>query len=98
MDERATGLNHLQVVSGMQLNAYWIVQFIFDYAKIEILIGAAIISFTVLPGYDWYQFWPVALVWPFGALPFTYVLSKAFSNSGTAQLVMMGLMFYSMMI
>ena len=31
--ERTNGLKHLQVISGMQLKAYWIGNFIFDFLK-----------------------------------------------------------------
>jgi hypothetical protein len=31
--ERISGLKHLQVISGMNLKAYWIGNFIFDYIK-----------------------------------------------------------------
>ena len=98
VDEGGSGLTHLQVVHGMQLRAYWLTNFIFDYVKITMLSGMTILAFHVYPGFGWHQFWIVAIVWPFGVLPFLYVLSKGFSNSGNAQMVILGTVFYSMML
>lgn len=31
--ERVSGLKHLQIISGMQILAYWVANFIFDFLK-----------------------------------------------------------------
>ena len=40
----------------------------------------------------------MAVIWPFGFLPFIYVFSKGFTNTGNAQLVIFGAVFYSMLL
>lgn len=35
--ERLSGLKHLQLISGMQLKAYWVGNFIFDFVRMQLL-------------------------------------------------------------
>jgi ATP-binding cassette subfamily A (ABC1) protein 3 len=81
--ERTNGLKHLQVISGMQLKAYWIGNFLFDFLKFEVTIVATIILFFAFEmGFD--NAWVTYLVLPFGILPFTYVSSFVFSQDSAA--------------
>lgn len=43
--ERLEGLKHLQVISGMQLKAYWVGNFIFDFFKLYFTIIVTVILF-----------------------------------------------------
>jgi len=81
--ERTNGLKHLQVISGMQVKAYWMGNFIFDFFKLEITIIITIILFY---GFDlgYNAAWVTYLVLPFGILPFTYVTSFIFSADSAA--------------
>jgi ATP-binding cassette, subfamily A (ABC1), member 3 len=43
--ERIDGLKHLQEISGMQLKAYWVGNFIIDFIKMQLTIAITIICF-----------------------------------------------------
>lgn len=90
--ERLEGLKHLQLISGMQLKAYWIGNFIFDFAKMYFTIIVTIILFQ---GYklNFAASIVVYLVFPFGVLPFTYVTSFIFTADSAAQTFTMFLHF-----
>lgn len=82
--ERLEGLKHLQLISGMQLKAYWVGNFIFDFFKMYFTIIVTIILFL---GYDLNFNGSIAvyLIFPFGILPFTYVSSFIFTSDSAAQ-------------
>jgi len=67
----------------MQLKAYWIGNFIFDFFKIEFTVVITIILFY---GFDlgYNAAWITYLVLPFGILPFTYVTSFIFTADSAA--------------
>jgi|LauGreDrversion4_2_1035121.scaffolds.fasta_scaffold23486_2 hypothetical protein len=77
--ERAAGLKHLQLVSGMKLAAFWSANFIFDFFRVYIMI---IVSIAMFVGYDlgYNGSIIVFLIFPFAILPFTYVISFIFPN------------------
>ena len=52
--EGGSGITHLQVVHGMQLRAYWLANFIFDYVKTTVLSGLIILAYQLYPGFGWY--------------------------------------------
>ena len=82
--ERLEGLKHLQLISGMQLKAYWVGNFIFDFFKMYFTIIVTIILFL---GYNLNFNGSIAvyLIFPFGILPFTYVSSFIFTSDSAAQ-------------
>ena len=82
----------MQLISGMQLKAYWIGNFIFDFAKMYFTIIVTVILFF---GYslDFQGSTVVYLVFPFGILPFTYVTSFIFTADSAAQTFTMFLHF-----
>jgi ATP-binding cassette subfamily A (ABC1) protein 3 len=82
--ERINGLKHLQLVSGMQVQAYWISNFVFDFIKFQPTILTTLALFKI---YDMKitAAWTVFLAFPFGILPFTYVSSFLFTEDGAAQ-------------
>lgn len=82
--ERINGLKHLQVISGMNLKAYWIGNFIFDFLKMELTI---IVTLSVLFGYKLglNAAWATYVALPFGIIPFSYVMSYWFTVDSAAQ-------------
>lgn len=82
--ERVNGLKHLQLISGLQLKAYWIGNFIFDALKIEVTIVCVIAMFF---GYDmqYDAAWVTYLLIPFAVMPYTYVVSFVFTTDSAAQ-------------
>ena len=81
--ERTSQLKHVQVITGMRLSAYWIVNFIFDSFKLYVTIATTLVLFHLFD-----QEYPTAmyvlLAFPFGVLPFTYVFSFAFTVESAA--------------
>jgi hypothetical protein len=62
----------------MQLKAYWISQFLIDYLKMGLLLGTSLLTYYLFENYGYIDYYVVALAYPFGALPYLYVLSFAF--------------------
>ena len=81
--ERIEGLKHLQEISGMQLKAYWIGNFITDFIKMQLTI---IVTIICMKGFDMGMntTWISYLVFPLGALPFTYITSFIFTADSAA--------------
>lgn len=67
----------------MQLKAYWIGSFIFDYFKLLMSIITAMFLFGVF-GLDLNDSMVPLVLLPFGLLPFTYVLSFIFTAESAA--------------
>ena len=82
--ERINGLKHLQLVSGMQLKAYWVANFIFDFIKFQPTIFITLALFRIY-NMNVNAAWTVYLMFPFGILPFTYVTSFLLTEEGAAQ-------------
>jgi ATP-binding cassette, subfamily A (ABC1), member 3 len=95
--ERAAGLKHLQLVSGMKLMAFWSANFLFDFCRIYVLI---LVSIAMFAGYDlgYTGSIIVLLIFPFAVLPFTYVISFIFPNDNTAQAFTMFIHFFFLSI
>ena len=68
----------------MQLKAYWISNFVFDFIKFQPTILTTLALFKI---YDMKitAAWTVFLALPYGILPFTYVSSFLFTEDGAAQ-------------
>ena len=95
--ERITGLKHLQIISGMQLKAYWIGNFIVDFLKVQLTIFVFIFSFNYYDinlDYAWITY----ILSPFGIIPFTYVTSFIFTSDSAAQTFTMFLHFLTLAI
>jgi len=82
--DRLEGFKHLSVISGMQLKAYWVGNFIFDFVKMYFTIIVTIILFGSY-GMGYTGSTIVYLVFPIGILPFTYITSFIFSTDSAAQ-------------
>lgn len=83
VQERVEGLKHLQVISGMQLKAYWIGSFIFDFAKMYVSIITALILFAAFD-LELNDTMAVLVLLPFGLIPFTYVTTFLFTSDSAA--------------
>ena len=83
-DERLTRLKHMQVISGVKLSAYWAGNFLVDLIKMEMASLATIILFFLLqPSYR--EVMVSYILFPFAAIPMTYVFSFAFESVASAQ-------------
>lgn len=82
--ERISGLKHLQVISGMNLKAYWVGNFAFDFIKMQFTIG---ITMALLFGFDlgYTGAWATYLALPLGIIPFSYAMSFWFTVDSAAQ-------------
>lgn len=75
--ERQNGLKHLQIISGMQLKAYWFGNFLFDLFKLSMVVLMTIILFFAFE-MEYNSAWLVVLVSPFGLIPFSYMTTFVF--------------------
>lgn len=82
--ERISGLKHLQVISGMNLKAYWVGNFIFDLIKMELTI---VVTISLFFGFEmgFNSAWATYVALPFGIIPFSYVMSYWFTVDSAAQ-------------
>ena len=84
--ERVENLRHMQIISGMQLPAYWISNMIADMIKLYIpIILIILLSIVFDSNYD--GVWVLYLLLPPALVPWTYVSSFLFSKDGTAQII-----------
>jgi hypothetical protein len=81
--ERQKGLKHMQIVSGMNLFAYWSANFTFDLIK-SVLPCALIIASLYIFDMGYEDCWVTILMFPFGVVPFSYMVSTCFSEESTA--------------
>jgi ABC-2 family transporter protein len=80
--ERVSGLKHLQVISGLNLGAYWVGNYIIDLLKMMIIVAVTIglfKGFSLIDSSVWAYF-----AFPFAVLPFTYVTSLIFNSDSGA--------------
>jgi len=71
------------MISGMRLKSYWIANFLFDALKFYILISTTI-GLMYLYEYEYESSLIVLSLFPFGILPFTYVMSYWFTVDSAA--------------
>ena len=78
MYEREKNLKHMQIISGMNLCSYWIVNILFDILKMEVPM---VICCTLLYAFDLREYYPAMFVfvaYPIGVVPFTHATSFLF--------------------
>jgi len=68
----------------MQLGAYWAANFLVDFIKLEMNVGVALITFW-WAGQNFESIWFSYALFPFGAIPFTYVSTFLFNGESSAQ-------------
>ena len=49
VNERVSGIKHLQLISGVNLKSYWLANFIFDFLKMYVTV---VVSIILLWGFD----------------------------------------------
>jgi len=84
--ERIENLRHMQLISGMQLPAYWISNMIADMIKLYIPIGI-IILISILFDSNYEGVWVLYMLLPPALVPFTYCTSFLFSKDSSAQII-----------
>lgn len=73
----------MQLISGMNLLAYWISNLIFDICK-GIIPSAIVIGLMYAFALDYQNVWILFLLYPVGVIPFTYVSSFLFTGENMA--------------
>jgi ATP-binding cassette subfamily A (ABC1) protein 3 len=92
--ERSEGLKHMQLISGMNLLAYWISNLISDIVKVYIpciLMILTSIAFKVNYPYIWLLF----LLLPLALVPFSYLTTFMFRDDTSGQIVTLSIHFFA---
>jgi ATP-binding cassette subfamily A (ABC1) protein 3 len=77
LGEKEKGLYHIQVVSGVDLRAYWISNFVFDLIMCYIpCISISLLMYWFDLGY--HHVWKALALLPWAVIPYTYVFSFLF--------------------
>lgn len=85
MHEREKNLKHMQLISGMNIISYWIVNLLFDILKMEVPM---IVCCVLLYQFNLIDYFPAMFVfvfYPIGVVPFTFATSFLFSTEWSAQ-------------
>jgi ATP-binding cassette subfamily A (ABC1) protein 3 len=93
VQERETKAKHIQMISGVSIEAYWLSSYLWDFVSclIPTLIGAFIVLGFGNENFVGENFGSVFLtmfMYALSVVPFTYVLSFLFKSHSTAQNVM----------
>ena len=91
MHEREKSLKHMQVISGMSLSAYWLVNIFFDIFKMMLPMILICFLLFVFQLKEYYQSIFIFLAFPFGVVPFTHATSFLFQSEWSAQFFTVGL-------
>lgn len=88
IQERNSGLKHQQLISGMNIFAYWTANYIFEILKTEIPI---LLSLALVYAFDegLPMVWRTFLLLPVGLVPFTLGLSFIFRQDSSAMSTVM---------
>jgi ATP-binding cassette subfamily A (ABC1) protein 3 len=86
LNEREKNLKHMQLISGLNLSAYWVSNLIFDMVK-GTIPAAIVIGLMYAFELQYDNVWILFLIFPFGVIPFTYVSSFLFTSENIAQTV-----------
>lgn len=79
LSEKATGLKHQQLISGMSIYAYWTANYIFEIFKMELPVVICL-GLVYAFGQDQPMIWRVFLMLPVGLVPFTFGTSFFFQK------------------
>ena len=96
VSERAQGLKHMQRLSGLSLTAYWTGNFLADLSKVLFFNIGVAATIAVGMGHECFPW--VILQLSFPLLMFVYVMSCLFNSDNTAQLSVMMLSFYLIVV
>jgi len=84
LNEKASNLKHLQVVSGLNLFAYHFVNLVFDIIKAEIVVLICASTFFMFRLQEYYYALIVLAAWPLSVIPFTHATAFMFDKQWTA--------------
>jgi hypothetical protein len=73
----------MQLISGMNLSAYWFANFCVDFIKMEIVMIFAVLSFFYFD-MKYFSAWVTYLLFPIAWIPYSYVMSFFFSSLSSA--------------
>eukprot|EP00466_Bigelowiella_natans_P003580 jgi/Bigna1/73288/fgenesh1_pg.23_\ len=98
--ERQTGSKHLQIISGVNIVAYWLSNFAWDFLN---FLPSCIIALIVFAIYDLEAYtgdaagvvFLTSLLFALAIIPFTYCMSFLFKTPATGQVVMLLIYFLS---
>ena len=91
MYEREKNLKHMQIISGMNLCSYWIVNLLFDILKMEIPMVLCCVLLYYFEMKDYFSAMFVFVAYPIGVVPFTHATSFLFQSEWSAQFFTVGL-------
>ena len=80
----------------MHRGAYWAANFLVDFLKVEFVVALTVTAFH-FANLKYYTAWITFLLFPLGAIPFTYVISFWFETVSAAQTGVMFLNFGSIL-
>jgi len=83
MKERAEGLKHMQLISGMNLPAYWISNMIADIIKVYIPVIMMLLT-SIAFNVNYPDIWILFLLLPLALVPFSYVTTFLFGSDTSA--------------
>lgn len=83
--ERERNLKHLQLISGLNLFAYHLVNIVFDIIKSEFIVGACSSLFLMWGLEDYYWALLMMALWPIAVIPTTHALAFFFKTEWSAQ-------------
>jgi hypothetical protein len=83
--ERERNLKHLQLISGLNIVAYHLINILFDIIKAELIVGACISLFGVFGLSDYYWSLMIVMLWPMAVIPVTHALAFLFKTEWSAQ-------------
>ena len=88
IQERNSGLKHQQLISGMNIFAYWTANYIFEIIKTELPI---LLSLGLVYAFDegLPMVWRTFLLLPVGLVPFTFGISFFFGQDSSAKSTVM---------
>lgn len=84
--ERVENHRHMQLISGMSLQAYWLSNMIADMIKLYIPI-IIIILISIAFNANYPGVWILYMLLPLAMVPFTYVTSFLFEKDSNAQII-----------
>lgn len=95
VNERVSGIKHHQLISGLDLTAYWVANFFCDFMKMEFVIIIVLIAFEAA-NLQYNTAWVTFLLFPLAVIPMTYAFSFLFTAVSSAQTTTLAINFGSM--
>ena len=91
MFERERNLKHMQIISGMNVCSYWIVNLVYDILKMEVPMVLCCVLLYYFELVEYFPAMTVFVAYPIGVVPFTHATSFLFQSEWSAQFFTVGL-------